>query len=154
MLRCIAAAEGNTSLSVAIPVFPGSMQIDGYLQEEDWKNALKIQDFFSYIPVDGKAASEKTAVMLIYNQSSLYLAFICFDTDPLAIRASITKRDDIFNDDHVTLFLDTFNNGKEAYEFDFNPYGIQTDGIYVDMVEQNLKPDFLFYSKGRLFEKG
>jgi hypothetical protein len=149
-----AVAQNNANISVSIPVFSGSMQIDGYLQEESWKNALKIQDFFSYYPVDGQAASEKTAVMMIYNQSALYLAFICFDEDPLAIRASIAKRDDIFDDDHITIFLDTFNNGKEAYEFDFNPYGIQTDGIYIDMVEQNLKPDFLLYSKGRLFEKG
>jgi len=154
ILPCAAAAGNDINLSVVIPVFQGSMHIDGFLQEEEWNKATKIQDFYSYYPVDGQPASEKTGVMLIYNQSALYLAFICFDNDPQFIRATIAKRDDIFDDDHVTLFLDTFNNGKEAYEFDFNPYGIQTDGIYVDMIEQNLKPDFIFYSKGRLFEKG
>jgi hypothetical protein len=144
----------DNTILLSIPQFEGTIQIDGYLQEDAWKNALKIQDFFSYYPVDCQPASEKTAVMLTYNQSALYLAFICFDENPLLIRSTIAKRDDIFDDDHVTLFLDTFNNGKEAYEFDFNPFGIQTDGIYVDMIEQNLKPDFVFYSKGRLFEKG
>jgi len=151
-LNFLYAQEKTTVIS--IPRISTSIDIDGYIQEEGWREAFKIQDMYTYFPVDGQLAPEKTAVLFVHDGSSLYIAFICFDTSPQYIRASIAKRDDIFDDDHVTLFLDTFNNGKEAYEFDFNPYGIQTDGIYIDMVEQNLKPDFLLYSKGRLFDKG
>jgi hypothetical protein len=87
-------------------------------------------------------------------ESSLYVAFVCFDSSPEKIRSTICKRDEINDDDSVVLYLDTFNSGKETYHFSFNPYGIQADGIYIDMVAEDLNPDYIFYSEGRRFKQG
>lgn len=147
-------AQIKTPPELAIPKISGNIKIDGYLNEPAWKAALKVDDFYTYYPVDGKPADEKTAVLFGYDESSLYIAVICFDSSPELIRASISKRDEILDDDHVVLFLDTFNSGKESYEFCINPYGIQADGIYIDMVSQDFTPDYIYYSKGRIIKNG
>jgi hypothetical protein len=151
LLLYLAPLLGN---EVTISRFNSSVIIDGYLKEADWKNATRIDQFYSYYPVDGQPADQKTVALLGYNETSLYIAFICFDESPDLIRATICSRDDIFDDDNVTLMIDTFNKGKESYEFAFNPFGIQSDGIYIDMESRDLNPDFIFYSKGHRFKQG
>lgn len=153
LLSAVYASEDSLS-SVTIPRFNESITIDGYLTEPVWKDAAIIKDFYTYRPVDGQPATEQTAVLLGYDESSLYVAFICFDPFPNLIRSSISKRDDIQEDDVIVLYLDTFNAGKETYHFSFNPDGIQADGIYIDMISEDYNPDYIFYSEGRKFKKG
>ena len=143
---------GADSLStVHIPRISQYISIDGNINDPGWKEAVIIQDFYTHRPIDGQPATEKTAVLLGYSQTSLYVAFVCYDPHPELIRATISRRDHIDDDDSVMLYLDTFNGGKETYYFSFNPYGIQADGIYIDMVAVDSNPDYLFFSKGRAF---
>jgi hypothetical protein len=144
----------GASSRYVIPRFTQPVSIDGYLKEEVWKSALQIDDFYTYYPLDGQPAGQRTVAMFGYDDHALYAAFICFDDDPEKIRASVTKRDEILDDDHIVIFLDTQNQGKESYEFLVNPYGIQADGIYIDMVMQDFTPDYLFRSQGHKFQKG
>jgi len=146
---------GEDSLfTVTIPRFEGSVIIDGILDDALWKEAASIKNFYTYRPVDGQPADEQTAVLLGYGPSSLYIAFICFDSTPYNIRSTICNRDEIKDDDNIVLYLDTFNSGKEAYIFSFNPYGIQADGVVVDMSPEDYTPDYVHFSEGRLFKKG
>ncbi len=147
-------SHADDSPHLLIPRFSESVSIDGNLKEEVWKSALQIDDFYTYYPLDGKPAESKTVAFFGYDDHALYVAFICFDDNPDKIRASITRRDEILDDDHVVLFLDTQNLGKESYEFLVNPYGIQGDGIYIDMVMQDFTPDYIFQSQGHKFQKG
>jgi hypothetical protein len=140
--------------TINITEFTNPIRIDGYLNETEWKKAKKIKDFFSYSPVDGLIAKEITAALFGYDKNALYVAFICYDPSPESIRASVTSRDNILNDDNIILFLDTFNTGKESYAFGFNPYGIQTDGMYSRWRFIDTKQDYIFYSEGRKFKKG
>ncbi|MGH6631018.1 MAG: hypothetical protein ACREB3_14920, partial [Burkholderiales bacterium] len=59
-----------------------------------------------------------------------YLAFRAYDSDPAAIRGRVVKRDDVYQDDYVSLYLDTYDDRQRAYHFAFNPLGIQLDGVY------------------------
>jgi hypothetical protein len=146
---------GEDSLfTVHIPRLEGSVKIDGILDDALWKQAAAIRNFYTYRPVDGQPAEEQTAVLLGYGSSALYVAFVCFDSTPYNIRSTICNRDEINDDDNIVLYLDTFNSGKEAYIFSFNPYGIQADGIVVDMAAEDYTPDFIHFSEGRLFKKG
>ena len=64
---------GEDSLfTVTIPRVEGSVKIDGFLNDDLWKNAVTIKNFYSYLPVDGLPAEEQTAVLLGYGSSSLY----------------------------------------------------------------------------------
>ncbi len=128
--------------------------VDGRLTEAVWKNATRIDDFYTFMPEAGQPAQERTAALLAYDEYNLYIAFIAFYDDPKKIRATMARRDNIDDDDIVAIFIDTFDGSQTAYQFSFNPYGIQSDGLYREFVGEDLKPDFLLYSKGRIFSKG
>jgi hypothetical protein len=70
------------------------------------------------------------------------------------VRANIPKRDNIFDDDYVGILFDTFNDHRKAYEFDFNPLGVQADGIWTDGQNEDFNPDIVMESKGMLTGDG
>jgi len=139
---------------VKVPRFDKPPVIDGKLDDEVWKQAVKLKDFYQTSPGDNIAPSQPTEVLLGYDSKFLYVAFHCYD-DPSKVRANIPKRDDIFNDDYVGMLLDTFNDHRKAYELDFNPLGIQQDGIWQDPIfNEDFNPDFVMESKGMLTADG
>jgi hypothetical protein len=137
---------------VRMPKFEKPPVIDGKLDEEIWKSATVLKDFYQVQPGDNIAPSKPTEVMLGYDAKFLYIAFHCYD-EPDKVRANISKRDNIFNDDYVGILFDTFNDGRKAYEFDFNPLGIQADGSWTDNGE-DFNPDVVMESKGMVTSDG
>ncbi len=70
------------------------------------------------------------------------------------MRATVAKRDNIFQDDYVGFFLDTFNDKRKAFEVFFNPFGIQGDGILTEGRGEDFSVDLLMESKGIVHETG
>lgn len=139
---------------VKVPRFDRPPDIDGKLDEAVWQQAVKLKDFYQTSPGDNIAPSQPTEVFLGYDANNLYVAFHCYD-DPAKVRANVAKRDDIFNDDYVGMLLDTFNDHRKAYELDFNPLGVQQDGIWQDPIfNEDFNPDFVMQSKGTLTGDG
>ena len=141
------------SQPVKLPTFTKPPVIDGKLDDEVWKQAVVLKDFYQVQPGDNIAPSKLTEVMLGHDAKFLYIAFHCFD-EPDKVRANIPKRDNIFDDDYVGILFDTFNDHRKAYEFDFNPLGVQADGIWVDGQNEDFNPDFVLESKGMVTTDG
>ncbi len=138
---------------VKLPRFAKPPVIDGKIDDEVWKNAVVLKDFYQIEPGDNIAPSKPTEVMLGYDERFLYVAFHCYD-EPDRVRANIPKRDDIFNDDYVGILFDTFNDQRKAYEFDLNPLGIQADGTWNTGGNEDFSLDVVFQSKGMLTSDG
>src|SRR5947209_1282700 len=138
---------------VRLPLFDKPPVIDGKLDDDVWKQAVVLKDFYQVQPGDNIAPSKPTEVMLGHDAKFLYIAFHCHD-EPDKVRANIAKRDNIFDDDYVGILFDTFNDHRKAYEFDFNPLGVQADGIWTDGQGEDFNPDFVFESKGLVTEDG
>jgi Carbohydrate family 9 binding domain-like len=136
---------------VKLPRFSESPVIDGKLADEVWKQAVKLKDFQQVQPGDNIAPSQPTEVYLGDDSKFLYVAFHCYD-DPSKVRANIPKRDNIFDDDYVGILFDTFNDHRKAYEFNFNPLGVQADGIWTDGQNEDFNPDIVMESKGMVTE--
>jgi len=136
-----------------LPLFAKPPVIDGKLDDEVWKNAVVLKDFYQVQPGDNIAPSKPTEVMLGYDARFMYVAFHCYD-EPDKVRANIPKRDDIFNDDYVGILFDTFNDKRKAYEFDFNPLGVQADGIWTDGQGEDFSLDVVLESKGMVTSDG
>ena len=80
------------------------------------------------------------------------------------------NRDRIDADDSIQIFLNPFNDGRQALVFGVNPFGIQADGALVEgsgnrggvlfgALESgrevtDLTPDYVYQSKGRLTDYG
>jgi hypothetical protein len=100
-------------------------QIDGYI-EEIWQQADSVTDFIQFMPYEKMAPSEKTTVYILQNDKNLYVAYRCYTTAHKLINC-FTE-----NDDHVSLYLDTFDSKTTAYFFKASVSGLILDGIYLD----------------------
>ncbi|HEX5966419.1 MAG TPA: carbohydrate binding family 9 domain-containing protein, partial [Pyrinomonadaceae bacterium] len=141
------------SQPVVITKFDKPPVIDGKLDEEVWQKAVVLKDFYQIQPGDNVAPSKPTEVLLGFDPKFLYIAFKATD-EPDKIRATVAKRDNIFQDDYVGFFLDTFNDKRKAFEAFFNPLGIQADGILTEGDGEDFSVDLLMESKGIIHESG
>ncbi|HEX3184436.1 MAG TPA: carbohydrate binding family 9 domain-containing protein, partial [Pyrinomonadaceae bacterium] len=141
------------SQPVTLPKFDQPPVIDGKLNEAVWQKAVVLKDFYQIQPGDNTPPSKPTEVLLGFDPKFLYIAFKATD-EPDKIRSTIAKRDNIFNDDYVGFFLDTFNDKRKAFEVFFNPIGIQADGILTEGRGEDFSVDLLMESKGVVHETG
>jgi hypothetical protein len=157
-----ADGKGETNPKIPLPVeksqpvrivwFETAPTIDGKL-DEIWKTGAIFKDFYQRRPGENIAPSKPTEVFLGYDAKQLYIAFYAFD-EPDKVRSTIAKRDSVFNDDYVGVILDTFNDQRKAYEFFFNPVGIQADSILTEGEGEDFSVDIVMESKGALVEDG
>jgi len=158
-----AVVEGKGSPTADIPRLDASIQIDGKLDEPVWPQATRLTGFWQYQPVDGRPAEEETEVLVWYAPDAIYFGVIAHDRAPAAIRATVADRDNIDNDDHVVIDLDTFHDRRRAFFFAVNPLGVQRDGVRSEGAGQvsslipgstDKNPDFTWESKGRITDRG
>ena len=138
---------------VRIPKIEKPPVIDGKLDDEVWKQGIVLKDFYQRNPGDNIAPSKPTEVIIAYDPKFLYFAFKCYD-DPDKVRATIAKRDNVFGEDNVRIFLDTFNDQRRAYILGFNPFGIQQDAIFTEGQDEDYNFDIVMESKGVMTPDG
>jgi hypothetical protein len=138
---------------IRITRFDKAPVIDGKLDDEVWKQAAVLKDFYDIDPGDNLPAEKRTEVMLGYDPKFLYIAFHCYD-EPDKVRATVARRDNIFSDDYVGFFLDTFNDQRKAFEAFFNPFGIQGDATYTEGRGEDFSVDVVMQSKGMMTSDG
>jgi hypothetical protein len=143
--------------------------VDGVLDEAVWQEAVRLTDFSQYAPVDGRAAEDQTEVLVFYSPTAIYFG-IKAHAAAGSVHATLANRDRIDADDAIQIFLNPFNDGRQALVFGVNPLGVQADGTLVEgsgnrggalfsALESgreitDLTPDFVFQSKGRLTDEG
>ncbi|MEO8451554.1 MAG: DUF5916 domain-containing protein [Gemmatimonadota bacterium] len=159
----------HRDLDVVPPRVETRPVIDGVLDEPVWQIAARLVDFSSYFPTDDRAAEDSTEVRVWYSPTAIYFGIRGYAA-PASVRATLATRDNLLQDDVVTIFLGTFNDNRQAYLFAANPLGVQLDGVLVEggSAEQNKlfggitgsraladpSPDFVYRSKGRLTDFG
>ncbi len=155
--------EGKGSPTAPIPRLESSSVVDGKLEETVWAQATRLTGFWQYQPVDGRPAEERTEVLVWYAPDAIYFGIVAHDRSPATIRATVADRDNIDNEDHVILDLDTFHDHRRAFFFGVNPLGVQTDGVRSEgagvassLIPGNVdkNPDFTWESKGRITDRG
>ena len=129
------------------------MTIDGRGDEEAWKTATVFKDFYQTSPGENIAPSKPTEVLMMYDEKHLYVLFKCWDERD-KIRATIAKRDNVFGEDNVRMWLDTYNDQRRAYVLGFNPLGIQQDGIFTEGQGADFSVDIVMESKGVIEDWG
>src|SRR5215472_9821851 len=102
------------------------------MEEPSRRDLLRISGFVQRTPNDGQDPTQRTDVYIGYDHQNLYVVWLCFDKDPGKVRAHMSRRENIYDDDFVELMLDTFHDQRHALVFDTNPFGIQADGLYTE----------------------
>jgi Domain of unknown function (DUF5916)/Carbohydrate family 9 binding domain-like len=148
-----AQVPADKTAPVRIPFFSVAPTVDGKLDDAAWQTAVILKNFYQIQPGDNIAPSKPAMVLLGYNTKHLYIAFRAFD-EPGKVRATVAKRDQIWDDDYVGMFLDTFNDRRRAYALFFNPLGVQADGIITESQGEDYSIDIIMESKGVVTDEG
>ena len=138
---------------VVISRFAEAPTIDGRLDDSVWQQASVLKNFYQIQPGDNIAPSKPTEVLLGYDEKFLYIAFRAPDERD-KVRANVAKRDQIWDDDYVGMFLDTFADQRRGYALFFNPLGVQADGILTESRGEDYSIDIVIESKGVVTEDG
>ena len=115
--------------AVRITVSP---QIDGFVNDEVWKLAQPATDFIQRDPDEGKYASEQTEIRVLYDDEALYFGAMMYDSQPDQIVERLSRRDNVIETDRVAIFIDSFHDHQNGYEFTFNAGGGKIDILLYD----------------------
>ena len=118
------------------------------------RDGLVADAFLQREPGDLVPSTERTEAYLSYDADNLYIVMVCHAKDPSKVRARMNRREAIFNDDFVGVFLDTFNDHQRAYLFLVTPLGIQLDGIVTEGQNDDFSFDTIWQSRGELTDFG
>jgi hypothetical protein len=100
--------------------------IDGKLDDSVWQRLAPLE-LTQVTPSPGRHPSERTEILLAYDDTYLYAAARCYDSQALQIRANQLLRDQSQGDDLFAIVLDTFNDNENAVAFYTNPAGTRID---------------------------
>ncbi|HEX2639547.1 MAG TPA: carbohydrate binding family 9 domain-containing protein, partial [Pyrinomonadaceae bacterium] len=129
-----------------IPHFEAAPVIDGQLNDAVWQGAAVFGEFLQTQPGDNVAPSNPTEVLIGYDSKNIYIAFRA-KQDRDKIRATVGRRDNVFSDDFVGMYIDTFNDQRQAYFIFLNPLGIQGDGTFTEGNGEDSSVDLVFESR-------
>ena len=116
-------------------------RLDGTLDDPLWQQAQPVTDFRQREPHERQAPTEKTEVRILYTRRAVYFGVACFDSSPRGIVATELRRDLPQNlDDYFEILVDSRHDRRNAYVFQLNPLGTQSDGL---ITEEKLSEDSL-----------
>ncbi|MBC6605469.1 carbohydrate binding family 9 domain-containing protein [Hymenobacter sp. BT188] len=106
------------------------IKLDGELNETMWQQATVATDFIQQRPNPGVPEKQKTEVRILYDDANLYIGAIMHDISPDSILREMTQRDQFGNTDLFSIFLDTYNDKLNGYNFTVTTSGVQLDARY------------------------
>ena len=103
------------------------VELDGLSNEAAW-NGIKSLPMLMRIPNFGSEPSERTEILLGYDDDYLYAAGRFYDNEHSKIQATSFKRDVwTYTTDQMAIILDAFNDNENAAVFMTTPAGSRTD---------------------------
>lgn len=117
-------------------------RIDGSLDDAAWQDVPVATDFITNSPVYGHAATSRTEVKVVYDNTSIYIGAYLYE-DPASMRRQFTPRDNLqrANVDYFAVFLDTYKDRQNAFQFLVTARNVQSDA----RVSPNYEADYGAY---------
>ena len=123
-------AEGTQSENYHLEAFrvePGTITIDGHLDEDAWKTAHMASGFTQVTPNPGDPSTERTEVWVLYDDNSIYIGARMYDSAPDSIAATLFRRDGSGYSDWISVGIDSYNDSRTAFVFAVSPRGVRSD---------------------------
>ena len=143
---------------VTVPVIDKPLTLAdfaGMRPSPEWRGRLaRVGGFIQNTPTDGAPATERTEVWLGRTRTELYVVFLCFDKHPELIRSHLARRENILNDDYVSVDLDPFQDRQRGVLFQVNPAGVQADAAYTEANGADYSYDQVWDSEGKITKDG
>ena len=107
----------------------GSIQIDGILDEPEWKTALVFKDFVTVEPLTGDPAKYATEARIISNENGIFVGFSNYQ--PISVKRVNRRfaRDAKIQADRNVVSIDFDGTAVAAYDFTVGSANSRQDGI-------------------------
>jgi hypothetical protein len=104
------------------------VKLDGMSDETAWEGITSLPMLMK-TPVFGIEPSERTEILIAYDDDYLYAAGRFYDSEPSKIQATSLRRDGGWSwaTDAMSIIFDTFNDNENAVVFLTTPAGTRTD---------------------------
>ncbi|MBC8180731.1 carbohydrate binding family 9 domain-containing protein [candidate division KSB1 bacterium] len=110
-----------------VPRLSEKIEFDGLCDDTVWQN-IEPLPIIMHQPTFGLEPTEKTEVLIAYDDDYFYVAGRLYDKEPSKIQSTSKKRDFLGgNADWFGLILDTFNDKENAVSFFTTPAGLRLD---------------------------
>jgi len=120
--------RGDTPVATARRT-TGTIHVDGRLDEPDWDTAPIIGPLTQREPLEGREATERTDIRILFDEQRLYIGIECHESHPHGLVSTQLARDaNLDVDDRVTIVLDPFFDHRNGFFFQVNPAGARADG--------------------------
>ena len=117
------------------------------MDEPVWMKTDVARNFQRVLPTDTGYAAAQTEVRVAYNESTMYMAVICYDPTPGKRPVESLRRDFSFGkNDNFLIFIDTYNDQTNGFSFGVSPAGAQWDGQQANGGNVNLNWDIKWRS--------
>ena len=134
LMAVLVTASRSQDNSYKIRKALGAIELDGILDEDDWKLAQVATDFMQYFPFDSVTANSKTEVRMTYDDQFVYFSAKLYNLDRKRKYVTPSLRRDFRGEanDGVTLIIDPFQDNTNAFFFGINPFGVRREGLIVN----------------------
>jgi len=111
--------------------------IDGHLDETIWQ-----REGYTHLvqrdPIEGAEPTEKTEVLIAYNDEGLFVAGTCYHSGPDSIAGGLARRDKFVESDWLWFWIDPNYDRQNGFGFAINPDGSIVDQkLYQDILEED-----------------
>ncbi len=112
---------------VSIPRIQGEIKFDGTVNDPCWQNTQPLQ-MVMHTPTYGNQPTEKSEVMLCYDNTYIYVGARLFDSEASKMLITSKKRDEGSNsNESLSIVFDSFNDKENALVFSTTPSGLRND---------------------------
>ena len=122
-----ALAQPSAKSATAVRITGQAPRIDGRLDDAVWLAAPFMSDFTQQRPDEGAAPSERTEVVILYDDAALYVGARLLRQDPRRIARSMSRRDAGANAERFAVVLDTYLDRRTGFAFMINAAGVKSD---------------------------
>lgn len=123
------AADGSKSF--AIPRAEPSVQIDGRIDADEWRDAMLVNDLHQAQPLEYSEPSEPTDFYWMFDEDALYVGIVAHDSDMENLSAyQLREGASLFADDRASIIINPYDNNRSGYEFQVNANGVRADALY------------------------
>ena len=119
----------NPVQSIKAEYIQEDILIDGrVIEDEIWQSIPPEKSMIQVQPNNGLQSSEKTEIRIAYNDKTLFISAICYDSEAKKIVVTDARRDGNLNATDAFLFiLDTYHDTQNGFVFGTNSVGTQYD---------------------------
>jgi hypothetical protein len=126
--------------------------LDGDLSDAAWQEAPEFTDFTQHDPDDGKPATMKTSIRIVYDDKAIY--FGAKMSDPQRPTALLARRDSFIDPDFLSINIDAQHDRLSGSSFTVTPANMQLDTVLYNDTSEDGTWDGVWDSAAKIVADG